>query len=59
MKKCPHMFSAGISIAGHNYTEPKPQLIESAELETLEFKQPWNTDVNALQKVVRPKPEDK
>lgn len=33
------------TIADCNYTVSKPRLIESADTETLEFKQPWNADL--------------
>lgn len=45
MKKCLHKFSAHTTVASRDYTVFKPPLIDSADIETLEFKQAWNTDV--------------
>ena len=48
MKKCLYMFSAGTTVAGHNYsTQARADgICRYGNL----FKESWNADVNALQK---------
>lgn len=58
MKKCLYMFSAGTTVAGHNYTVPKPELMESADMET-HLNNHGTLMSMYCKKAVRPKSEDK